>query len=248
MLGFRHDEATPSYFEQAIQDFQTLGLLVDGDLAGPPSHWGWRGLYDLVESTASIGSSNTPPSLEPLTDLGEKALELMETSVKFGNAALLAGCPATESKLLYNISSESVASDNVRSPLIITNNGEPAGLIKGFGERSCYGLSTDLETGLVEGCFSEPSPYIEHLGGIAERLPKTSRAWSLPIEEAGQFRPMRFSAFAVPVSKRVELLDNEDMEWYQRVLWTSHGAIMKQAKKLLRNAVPLEIQSYARAS
>src|SRR5512146_828260 len=129
-----------SYLEQAVQDFQTLGLY--DDKPADPSLWGWVGLHDFLDTTSLIGPERfgrlDGDDLSVSTGLGAKALELLELSVEFGKEHLQA-CRAAEPKLVVNVSQESVASAEIRSPLILVSGGEPVGIIKTYGERSCYG-------------------------------------------------------------------------------------------------------------
>lgn len=242
MSGLRG--GSPSYFEQAVRDFQALGLY--GELFEEPCQWGWKGLFDLLETTQLISPEHferlDKGNLEVASDLGAKALELLEASAEFSGKEHLQACRSAEPKLIINVSSDSVASTEARSPLVLVRGDEPVGVIKTYGEKSCYGLATDLDIGIIKGCFSQPAHFVE-LGKVISRLPKTVTAWSLPVEQAGSFVPLRFSAFTIPRDERVKLARNEFAfkHWRRRALVYDHGYVARQAESMLKSAVELDL-------
>lgn len=242
------EPAAPSYLEQVIRDFQTLGLYYDGGPPTEPSLWCWQDLFDLLDTTKFIGPAQFErlgtDDPEMATNVGSKALELLKASVKFSDKERLKACYNTEPKLIRNVSPESVASPETYSPLVLIRDGEPIGIVKTYGEKSCYGLATELDAGIIEGCFSQPTPFTE-LGAAAAGLPKTTAAWSLPVEKAGVFTPLRFSAFTMPESERAKLARNEYafQEWRRCALVYSHDYVLEQARNMLPDAVALELEA-----
>jgi len=240
--------ADASYFEGVDQDFDALGLV---EFSKPDSfvNLTWAGLYSVLLRTRSLTpellQSRDVDGSDMRTDVGERAFALMSrgasngVAVRFGPSEHMVGCFKTERKLLQNIAPSSVAADYYKSPIIITGNDEPIGIIKGKGEKSCYGLVDDFAHGLIRACFSQPTPY-EDLGMVAEMLPRSSHAWLLPIEQAGQFAPLRFGAYAVDDRQRGGLAGGETLNWAKLVLLSSHDGIARQAEKMKKTAVPLE--------
>jgi len=232
------------YLEQAVQDFQTLELYDEGP--ADPYSWGWIQLHDFLDMTSLIDPEHYDQldrdGLEVSTGLGAKALELLEMSVKFGKEHLQA-CRATEPKLINNISPESVSSAENHSPLVLVSGDEPVGIIKTYGEKSCYGLVTEPDIGIVEGCFSQPA-FIAELNRVIPRLPKTAAAWSLPVERVGAFLPLRFRAFTVPRDERLKLARNEFLfkQWRRRALVYDHEYVARRAEDMLQTAAELELE------
>lgn len=196
----------------------------------------------MLQRTKHIGDDVLYPAnlgeIEPVTDIGRKALGLMlkeETSGNFGFPRRLVGCTETEINLLANIRHE-VRIASQRSPVIITRGDRPIGIIQGYTD-ACYGLESDLESGLIAGCLSEP-PDKE----IRQRSSgQSTRAWSIALEEVGRFIPMRFAAFEVPVQERACLLPTAKTEADIELLTTSHDQITARTEELLEDAVPLPV-------
>lgn len=227
------------YFEAVKTDLQNIGLSIDRSLYRHPSEWDGNHVYALVDSTRQIGQINpettTSPSYSPTTKIGRTALDLIAgpNPVAFDSHYVFGGCVETESKLLENIRPSSVANAEWRSPIVITQNQKAIGIVKGYGEDTCFALATIRELGLIKGTLSVAHSAV-HIDG--NPYTRAGHPWQLPVAAFSRFEPIRFSVFAVPSKHRGPLAANATKKAEKRVLNTSHRQIRERAKSLLNIA------------
>ncbi len=226
------------YFQQLGEDFHALGLMDDHDIPGPETvnSWMYEDAIHMLGRTKYIGSGQSQERLisgspEVVTRLAQVVLTLCRQEVSFDRSYRDGVCGEAEWRLARNIADESVRDPVYRSPVIVTRADEPIAIIKNHGENTCYGLTTSLVNGLVEGAFSTHSVAFD-----PESLPRTSQAWSIDINEVGMIAPKRFSMFVVPVKDRIGL-DEPGNPQYIRSL--THDYIKRQAERLLKDARPV---------
>jgi len=202
-------------------------------------------MHNLLEDTVNIDASHLKSihfgNFEPLTEIGKRALRLMQQGLEFRPGNFLSVCQFAEARLIENIDPTNVSDPSKTSPVIVTNQGSPVAIIKTLAERSSYALTTDSEHGLIESCFSEPTPY-NRWRSRNLTIPFSDHAWSITIEEAGSFLPRRFSFFSIPVEERAPLANTANEQYANVAISATHEYIRTRAEAMLAETVPLEIE------
>jgi hypothetical protein len=227
------------YTVQLQQDFQSLGL----DVSGPtrlPSNPNWINLVDVLQLTRHAGSEShrRAASENPrvATALGKHMLDygLNDESIPFRgapNIALCTCCSSAEGYLVANTNPEQVANGNYISPVVVVKNDEPISIIKGHGERTSYGVSTDLTMGVMAGAFSQ-SP-----DSVLKRMRHADKPFYIDISEHGAAQLLRVGGFLVPVSIRRELTTSVSGVFPAHA--ERHEELVARAYDLLEHAEPL---------
>ena len=224
--------------EAIAADFVRLGIR-DQQPEEYPTLDSYDGLHELVCASAFIGGDvvelGIPPNLS--TKLGKRTLQLCQNGVEF-SSTFDTCCEEAEPKLLANLSRASIRNANWRSPVIISNGTTPVGIIKQYGEHTCYALADIPEMDLIAGTFASVHSLLEETD-----IKPSPTAWQLPIEAIATFTPVRFSIFSLPPSGRrlVRCGAFTSSEIEKRVVSTTHQQIVGRAKQLLQYARPLDL-------
>jgi len=228
-----------TYLEQLQQDLeaQGLGRTTWADNPGRPY---WLMLKDVLALTRFAGhekhreAASSNPST--LTEIGKLALDYgqNEQSVPFFGFNGYQCCHGAERRLVQAIGCTSVANKNHVSPVVVVKMGKPLAIIKGYEERTSYGLVTDLATGILAGAFSQPPD------STLERMRQSDRPFYLDLDTS-EHRParlLRLGAFLVPTSIRSQLV-NESHGSNSAVRTETHEQLIARAEELLADAIPL---------
>ncbi len=224
-------------------DLVRLGLPMDSPVGADVNEWRYTELFWLVNATSKISHRQREQALATkpavLTSIGKQVLDFLyaEDFIEFEAVETADCCSDAELRLLANISQENVSNDKLGSPVILTDGHTAAGIIKNYGEKSCYGLADATSYGIVKGAFCAPKTW-ETVYAMQELEP-SAHAWYVPIESLNGFAPRRLSSFCVALSERADLLPNTQYPDEKDVLTTAHEAISEQVAKLLETAKPV---------
>lgn len=227
-----------TYLDQASTDLDHLGYPPPDKELGNPESWGHEALHLVLDRTW-IDIENIPrtdaTASQLQTSVGKQALAMLR-GPHYEIDGLDIVCDTAESKLLANISDASVNNEDLRSPIIVTNNKLPVAIIKGLGEVTSYGLINRAPYGIWCGVFASPQKrgYLF----VDGRPPRAPHAWKLDVNALGGLQSRRVSTFVVPKKARPFHDENLTAE-ANSMLHTSHTAIVRQACRLLRKAKPL---------
>jgi hypothetical protein len=250
----RHRETV---FDDLYRDMRDFGIFetTPRDIAPWPV-LSYESAMRLVKCTKYTGNATLDDRLldfaaaSPRTEIGARMQTLAAEGTFFETpTATYNCCSEAEWRLMRNLGTNSIRRSGYVSPIIVTCNDEPCGIIKTDNKMSCYGLGTvtygDIcqplrhkriakEYRLIEGVFSSPAPNVS-----LDWLPLTSRPLKLPIDYLGEMQPMRFGMFSLPLGDREALLSTGD---FQKVaLKTTHDVLRKRAARLLKTAVTVEM-------
>lgn len=239
-----------NYLEQLQGDFEAQGLGSTQWRNEPTSlqwtHLGWQELPTakpskitlnsilLLTTTAGDETHREGAARNPLvsTELGELMLRYAKgrDSIPFGHAIGFAGCNAAEAYLVDAIDPSSVADDRHVSPVVVVKNDVPVSIIKGFLERTSYGIGTDMTNRIMEGAFSVPPQ------DVRARMRKSDKPYYIDIDEHGPAEQLlRVGAFMVPASIRSQLHgETEGNETSSPV--ETHEQIVQRVYELLEDA------------
>ena len=195
--------------------------------------------YEFLDKTRYIVpetwnlTRDDPAHRKIQTTLGRRILKLMSAGVEFDehNAKNYICCQEAEWLLLANINIKSISDSGLRSPVVVTRDDCPVGIIKTYGDTMCYGLHDVPENGIIAGTFSALRPALE-----LKKLPPVKHSWAMPLEAIGTLDPIRFSAFSIPLRHRSQLPGSFEE---QEALGTDHEYIVKRAVDSLFEAVPM---------
>lgn len=231
-----------SYFEDLAHDLNIANLYGD---PGKLTDVGYRHYEDaasMIDHTRNIGDPErllpTPPVVsQARTPLGRHIFRLLgqPNPVEFDTNPTMSGCYEAETKLLVSLH-DSTRDNRHHAPIIITEGPKAVGIIKGYGEPTCYALQTNIERGLIRGTFSVIPVNIQ-----PDYLPRISGAWKIPLTDIQSVEPIRFSTFMMPVNDRRRLQPPTHEYSHPGIITLSHQAIVKAATRRLRTALPVEL-------
>lgn len=191
---------TAEYVTALSEDISRLGLGYSNHTV--PS---WGNLWSTLAHTSNIGSPShlraARKGPEVYTELGNIMLEhgLAEDPIKFSIGNMRC-CSSAEERLIGSIRPESIGNPELRAPVVITNQGQAQAIMKGWGERSIYGLRDNPEYGIVAGAFSEPDTKLQ------QRMVRADVPFYVDLEEAGLSLPLRMGGFMIPQQIRKSML------------------------------------------
>jgi hypothetical protein len=221
-----------SYSLDLIQDFARLNLSSDQQPVQS-----YVELVTLLSTSCMLGTAKRDPETiidgaDLLTPLGKIALDAISHGIVFGREQTVSCCEEAEWKFAMSLDPEDVQNKQLRSPLLITDGGEPVAVLKSYGERTVYAFQDRLNIGLVKGSIATTSIPID-----PHSLPRSSRAYTYEILPDDCFFPVRFSAFATPVGFRQTLTHDEPEDAI--AIRTSHAELVQNAHRVLPDASAL---------
>lgn len=233
------------YLREADAELTALGLPEALNTYSAPSMLRHSDLNVLVDRTKRFDFGHQIKNPEDVpemkTAIGQKAVSVLSfpTFTPFGVEYRLGCCDTAEYKLVAGIELSSVANDQYVSPTIVTQMFEDeeiaVALIKGYGEKTLYGLRDVPERQIFSGVFSSVAGFTNQ----RDRVPRTDSPQKIGLDELGGIWPVRFSSLIIPVSNRAPDSWNAHEPNEQLVLETSHDDIVNQVRRLLDSAEPL---------
>lgn len=237
-----------SYFDNLQLDRLTLKngteTRLDGDYLYPDAIDDHVNLVDylkeMTEDELSFRRTELLVANQMRTEIGKRALYLARNSVNFDVWANC--CEESEPRLIRALQPDAINNPLFKSPIILTHEGEPAGVIKRFGERTIYGLADHPDKDLYTSTFHGLKQHAKFI----ESLPPSDHAWEVPLDTPAikYFAPLRISTFAAPLHERSALshmdlgdqpdLSNDDMNAVQLY---SHEMIYDLTKAAQQTAV-----------
>lgn len=170
------------------------------------------------------------------TDLALRALMLMQQGVTFDDS-FEDCCHEAEARLLDGISPYAVSNPSINSPVVVTHENQPVGVIKRNKVRTMYAIADVFDHNIVNGAFHSIT------NDFRPEAPSANHAWSVDLkdEAAPTFEPVRLSVFTIPLEERLKLLHFEDPNdtLAKVALQGSHEKIIECILAAQKNAVPI---------
>lgn len=158
------------------------------------------------------------------TQVGRAVLMALKHDTWFDTTANC--CEESEARLVMSLDDEAIRNPVYKSPVLITDQGQPIAISKQFGERTIYGLEDAPEHRIYKGLFHST----DQLVFPQYTPPVADHAWTVAIDEPSMSKlylgnPIRPSLFIVPEYVRNEMpLHGATSDWGTPNDWVQNGA------------------------
>ena len=227
-----------NYFESLNRDMTTLGINSEPYFSYVLDYIDAKILVESISHNLKLSREEveSTDSSNLITDLAKRALMLTKNGVVFDDTYPDC-CEEAEQRLLEGISPYAISNSSINSPIVVTHEHEPVGVIKRYKIRTMYGITDVPEHGIVSGAFHRIS------NDFSPEAPSANHAWSVALEakDAPTFEPVRLSVFTIPLEERLKLLEYEDPNntLARLALQGSHEAITQSVIHAHANAVAM---------
>ncbi len=242
--------------EQLQQDYETLGLTNSS-----PARFNFRIQPSEVENYTDLHNLMMGLSLsisysrdnncdfemasktdELTTDLGRRLLYLCSTQnrVRQVDHSICSDC---EPRLVSSTKPKKIEMVSGTSPVVVTKNDEPIGVIKRYGSRVYYPLHDDTDTSTYAGFV-----YDTNVGNYShpfQKMSNSTRAGNIPIEEVSNlFGGGRLTSLVLPVEAKQNLHLGFMQKQNREALTSTHKTVVNNVNRAFKNSVRVWLGSF----
>ena len=207
-------------------------------------------LWRLMKWTSHIGESETGRStmFTPSTAYGkiinEAIIEgsITNQSLRYSGQSNLiprnlrcedSPCRDTEPTLIRSLSATVVKNSKSASPVIITKNDEPVGIIKSIGKPIGLWISKKPHGTIFPGMYFITDPVIR------PKYVHQKQTSHIPVQEIERILPIQFSVFLISTEDKISLQDG-DSDFGDVIRQNDITTLHSKATKYLEKALPMQ--------